>query len=128
MRKVVKQMREELWNVQNQKIIINHVKLASTFAQKLKGLMFSQESDFDFALVFTWKKASQTDRSLHMLFVPYPIMALFLDAHKRVVDQTVLQPWQLNYTPQRPCQYIIELPVLAGKKVKVGDVLDWEKE
>ena len=89
--------------------------------------MLSQEKEFDFALVFEWDRLGQLDRSLHMMFVPYPIAVLFLDEKKRVVDKAVLNPWQLNYTPRQPCQYVIELPVLTGKKVKLGDVLGWKE-
>lgn len=110
------------------KRVIDSVKVVHSFWGKFKGLMGSRIEDFNFALIFSWDRPSQVDRSLHMLFVSYPIMALFLDAHCRVIDQVTLYPWQLNYTPKRPCQFIVELPITNGKLVKIGDVLDWEKE
>lgn len=87
--------------------------------------MFTSKSSFDYALVFYMKKGKERN-GIHMLFVFYPILVLFLDENKIVVDKTILQPFCLLYIPKKECNYIIEMPTKYSPQIKIGDKIKWE--
>ncbi len=62
--------------------------------------------------------------SLHMLFVFFPLLAVFLDSEKRIVEIKRLMPFTF-YTSKKKARYVIEMPlnlikikVSVGKKIK----------
>lgn len=101
-------------------MVAKKVVVAHSYLEKFFGLMGKKESEFDYALVFAWNTEGRLNRSIHMLFMNFSIMAVFLNKEKKVVDKTVLKPWQWNYTPKEKCQYVVEMPVKNGK-IRVGD-------
>ena len=115
-----------LYNPQSGRKIIGNVRHASGFFGNLKGLMFEQEENFDYALVFTLSDEARWGASVHMMFMNFPIGIVFLDSEKNVVDKAELRPWTLNYTPKAAAKYFIEMPAGIGKQVKIRDRLEWE--
>lgn len=114
-----------LVNKTTNKTIIKGVRIASSFFAKLKGLMFERKENFNYALIMVLEKETRAGASIHMLFVFFPIVALFLDEKKRVVDKTLLKPFSLNYTPKKPAKYIVELPADKYSAAKINDYLQW---
>ena len=114
---------EKYLYLKNKKAI--KIKEAKTFFQKAIGLMFSSKKNFNFALVFYLSKG-RIKNSLHMLFVFYHILVVFLDENKIVVDKNILYPFQLKYIPKKECNYVIELPVSFDNKIKLGDKINWK--
>ncbi len=110
----------------NGKKLIKKTKIADNLFLRFKGLMFEDKKNFDYALIFKFPKASKIGTSLHMLFVFFPIDVLFLNAEKKVVDKTTMNPWQLNYTPKKEAKYVIEIPKGKGKEVKISDLIEWK--
>lgn len=109
----------------NGKTIMKKVKLATTPLERMKGLMFEDEKKFNYALVFTSPNEGKLESSLHMMFVFFPIAAVFLDSNKIVVDKTTLTPFTVNYTPKKAAKYVIELPVKEAKVIKIKDKVSW---
>jgi uncharacterized membrane protein (UPF0127 family) len=109
----------------NNKLLMKKVKHAKTSWQRTKGLMFEEEKQFDYALVFDFPNESKIGTSLHMIFVFFPIDVLFLNSKKEVVDKTTMTPFQPNYTPKKAAKYVIEMPNGKNKKVKIGDKISW---
>ncbi len=73
----------------------------------------------DFGLVFIFKKEARAD--LHMLFVFFPIVVLFLDKNKKVVDiKKDFKPFSY-YAPKAKAQYVVELPVGTLKNTAAED-------
>jgi len=100
--------------------IIKEEKVCRSIFCKAFGLMFRTKKPKD-ALVF----AFDTERivALHMLFVFFPIDALFLDKGKRVVDiKKDFQPFSY-YSPKTKAMFVIELPVGMLQKTRIGDNL-----
>ena len=87
--------------------------------------MFTSIKNFDYALIFDMKRTARFENSLHMLFVFYPILAVFLNSEQKVVDKRILTPFQLNYTPKKKCRYIIEIPTTFEKEFKIDDKISW---
>lgn len=102
------------------------VRIADSFFKRFKGLMFSKKPDY--ALVFELEKEGRINASIHMLFVFYPIDAVYLNSKKKVVDIKLnLKPFSLNYTPKKPAKYFIEFPTgIIENKISLNDELEWQ--
>ena len=48
-------------------------------------------------------------RAIHTWFMRFPLTVLFVDHLGQIVDQVYRKPWSI-YTPNRPAQYIVEIP------------------
>ncbi len=114
-----------LYNKTGKKKLVGRVRFADSTLSKARGLMFEKRERFDYALVFSFGRETRLGASIHMLFVFFPIAAVYLDSKKRVVDIAVLKPFALNYVPKKPAAYLIELPVEKATNIKIGDFLDW---
>lgn len=108
----------------NSKSINIEIRKATNFFQKLKGLMFTSEKNFNYALIFYMPKARERN-GLHMLFVFYSILCIFLDENKKVVDKVILKPFCPLYIPKKECNYIIELPTKYENNIKLNDKIEW---
>lgn len=59
--------------------------------------------------------------SIHMLFVFFPIAAVWIDGMGRVTSAQLARPWRFYYASDTPAQYVLEgHPDLLGR-VAVGD-------
>lgn len=106
--------------------VMDKVKVADTHWKRMKGLMFGNKSEFDYALVFDLERNAHKGASVHMLFVFFPIDIVYLDSEKHVVDIVKsLKPFTPNYTPKKRSRYFIEVPEGAGSGIEIGDVLEW---
>ncbi|KTG10613.1 hypothetical protein AUR64_08075 [Haloprofundus marisrubri] len=99
--------------------IASTVEFADSFFEQSRGLMFRRSVPDDYALVFRFDEAER--RSLHMLFVPFPIDALWIvdgevTKHARLSGWTGLG-WGTADT-------IVELPAGAADGVEEGDSVE----
>ena len=99
------------------------VEWARTPWQKFKGLMLRKEVKRPLVLVMD--RESRLGASIHMMFMRFPIDAVFLDGDKRVVDIARLEPWALNYTPKKAAKYVVEMKA-GTAKFKIGEKLELE--
>ena len=106
--------------------IMENVRVADTHWKRMKGLMFEDAKNFDYALVFELDRESRKMASVHMMFVFFTIDVLFLNNEKKVVDVIrELKPFTPNYTPKKRCRYFVEMPAGKTKNVSMGDTLEW---
>jgi uncharacterized membrane protein (UPF0127 family) len=81
-----------------------------------RGLMFRRSVPDDYALVFPFGEADS--RSLHMLFVPFPIDAVWL-VDGEVTKVKRLHAWRGIGWGRADC--VVELPAGAADVVEPGD-------
>ena len=99
-------------------VLAAEVEVADTALARARGLMFRRSVPDDYALVFRFGDAGR--RSVHMLFVPFPLDVLWL------VDGTVqrvrrLRPWVgLGFGR---ADTLVELPAGAADGVGTGDAV-----
>jgi uncharacterized membrane protein (UPF0127 family) len=80
------------------------------------------------ALLMVEPLESQLGTTIHMLFVPFPLGVVWLNAAGRVVDKVKALPWRPYYAPRGPARYILEThPDFLGQ-VAVGDVLAFDDD
>lgn len=104
--------------------IFGKARAAESAFERMKGLMFESEKNFDYALVFKMPSESRMGSSIHMMFVFFPIDVLFLDSKGKIVDAVQgLRPWALNCTPKKPAKFIVEMPEgsVKSKRLKTGE-------
>ena len=97
-------------------VIHNAIFCRSTWS-RVRGLMFSMKK----TLVFPFSQYRL--ETLHMLFVFFPIEALYLDSKKKVLEKGHLFPFGY-YHPKHKCRYIVEIP--RKTNIKVGDVVTFK--
>ena len=78
------------------------MKICDSFWSKARGLMFSRRKN----LIFVFDDEKR--RSLHMLFVFFPIEVLFLNKYKRVVEKARLSPFSF-YNSKQKAKYVVEI-------------------
>jgi len=94
----------------------------NSFVSKLRGLMFTRESDS--ALVFRFAREKKT--ALHMFFVFYPIDVVYLNSDKIIVEMKPnFRPFRV-YFPGNKARYVLELPAGYIQKydLAVGEKFD----
>jgi Uncharacterized conserved protein len=114
--------------ISNGKEVATDLGFACSLFKQAKGLMFSRRIPDNYALVFVMKKAQKV--SLHMLFVNYPIDAVFLDEQKRVIKTDSMQPWIGTCSCKAKVKYIIETSHGKSDKlgISIGDKFEFENQ
>ncbi len=107
--------------------VATDVDFACSLFKQVKGLMFSSRIPEDYALIFVMKKPQKI--SLHMLFVNYPIDAIFLDQQKRVIKTDSMKPWTGRCSCRGKVKYIIETSHGKSKRMDIsaGDKLEFRE-
>jgi len=91
--------------------------------------MFRKELPKNIGLFFKYDKESIVNTSIHMLFMRFPIAAIWINAENVIVDKTIAFPWHLAYSPSLPACAILEthphhldeFPI--GEKIKLHEKL-----
>lgn len=105
-----------------QHVLASDVGVADTLLSRARGLMFRRSIPGDYGLVFRF--GEPVVRSLHMLFVPFPIDALWL-VDDEVTRVERLHPW-IGFG-RGTADTIIELPAGTAEDVEPGDVVRIEE-
>jgi uncharacterized membrane protein (UPF0127 family) len=92
------------------------VEVADSVLARARGLMFRRSVPEDYALVFPFDRVRR--RGLHMVFVPFPIDAVWL-VDGEVTATARLRPW-IGHGAAR-ADTVIELPAGAAAAVEPGD-------
>ncbi|MBS3135477.1 DUF192 domain-containing protein [Candidatus Woesearchaeota archaeon] len=109
----------EIRNETNGKGISDSYKICQSSFSKFLGLMFSRKKN----LLFVFEKESRA--SLHMLFVFFPIWAIYLNERKETLVVKKLFPFISYFRPKQKAKYIIEL--VEEPKINIGDKIRWKE-
>ena len=102
--------------------LASEVEFADSTLARARGLMFRRSIPDDYGLVFSFDGVGRRD--VHMLFVPFPIDALWLvDGEVERVKR--LRPW-VGLGIAR-ADTLIELPAGAASEVEPGDSVTVER-
>lgn len=106
-------------NVTKNKVICEKCGLADKLLSRIIGLIGRKSLGKDEGLLITGC------RSIHMMFMSFPICAIFIDKQNRVIKIIdIIKPWRISgyyYKADR----VIELPPWRAKETgtKAGDVI-----
>lgn len=103
------------------------ITVCSTFASRLRGLMFRRTLGEHEGLLLVGSRDHRLDSAIHMLFVPFDLAVVWITSDLEVSDKVLARAWHAAYVPSRPARYVLEMhPVhLAsydlGHKVAIID-------
>lgn len=104
-------------NQSGQQVITDHVRHAVKFFHRLRGLMFSES--LKGALII------HKCRSVHMMFMKYPIDVVFADRSGNVLKcLSNIKPWRISpFVPK--AYFAVELPAgsIERNRLKEGAIL-----
>ena len=104
-------------------VLADDVEVANGFLSRALGLMFRSSVPEGYALVFEFGRERSV--SLHTVFVPFPIDAVFLDGNGAVRSVETLRPW-LGYASER-AETVVELPAGAADRLEWGEDLVFDE-
>lgn len=98
----------KILNKRTGETICSDVGLADTFLSRFIGLMMSSSKK---NLLLKSEKEGIKESSIHMLFMLYPIDAIWLDSEKKIVDiKKNLKPFSMRiFKPKKPAMYVLEI-------------------
>ena len=116
--------------IHKNKIILLEMKYATNILDLGRGLMFASKKKIDkgICMVLPRRSEGRVSFAITMLFCFYPYDILFINSRFEVVDKVMLNPWRITYIPKKPCKYVIESSKNKFKNIKVGDVVNIEKD
>ncbi len=102
------------------------VRWCASFFCRMRGLTFRRRLRPNEALLLVGGRENRAETAIHMLFVFFPIAAIWLDRTGKVVDTVLARPFRPFYAPRAPARDILEGPPELLKMVTVGDRLEFE--
>ena len=108
-------------NETNSKVLAKNVILCDNLWSSMRGLMFRKELQQKEGLLIDLKK--DTNASIHMFFVKFPIDVIWLNSEKLVVDTAHNVKPNSIVKPAEFARFVVELPAgtLKEKSVSFGD-------
>lgn len=80
--------------------------VCKSYFSKFRGMIFRRNNALP--MLFTFDKEKKIP--IHMLFVFFPLIVLWLDKRKMIVDKKILWPFQM-YSPQKKACFVVEIPL-----------------
>ncbi len=114
------------WNDARGEKLGLRVRECRSFLCRSRGLTFRRRLAPDEALLLIGQRQSRLEAAIHMLFVFFPIAAVWLDREGQVVDVRLARPFRPVYIPRRPARDVLEGPPELLETVAVGDRLRFE--
>ncbi len=97
--------------------------VADSFFSRFRGLMLSKPRD----LVLVSPREDIKSSAIHMLFMRFPIDAVWVDSKMIVVDiKKNIKPNSLGiFRPGKPAKFVVELGVGKLGTTEVGDIIEF---
>jgi uncharacterized membrane protein (UPF0127 family) len=109
------------------RIILARAKWCQSFWCHFKGLMLRRSLMEEEGLFFVFRRQNIAETTIHMLFMRFPIAAVWLDQDGCVVDAKLAKPWRLAYAPAKAAKYLIEARPVVLDRVQIGDRLTFDE-
>jgi uncharacterized membrane protein (UPF0127 family) len=111
------------WNEKRSERVLGRVRRCSSFLCRLRGLTFRRPLGEDEGLLLVGRRESRADTAIHMLFVFFPIAAIWLDRDGKVVDARLARPFRPIYIPRAPARDVLEGRPALLDRLQIGDKL-----
>ena len=77
-------------------------------AARLRGLQYRLRLEPNESLILVKPRDSVFNSSIHMLFVFFPIAAVWINSQGRVTSAQLAKPWRPFYASPEPARYVLE--------------------
>lgn len=98
----------------------------SSFICRLRGLTFRRNLDKDQGLLLVESTEGRLQTAIHMVFVFFPIGAVWINDRGEVVDARLAKPWVSFIIPAEPARYVLEIHPDRLAEFQIGDVVRFE--
>lgn len=112
-----------VWNETRGQRLPVRARRCASFLCRLRGMTFRRRFAAGEALLLVGGRESRVETAIHMLFVFFPIAAVWLDGDGQVVDTCRARPFRPLYVPRGPARDVLEGPPDLLKWVAVGERL-----
>jgi uncharacterized membrane protein (UPF0127 family) len=102
------------------------IKYCDTFLTQLLGFTFRSGLSRDEGLLLVGKRDSRLDSSIHMLFVPFNLSVIWINATLQVVDKVLAKSWRPAYFSQQPARYVLEIHPERWGDFEIGDGVEFK--
>ena len=106
-------------------VLVRSARWCSSRASRLRGLQYRRRLEPGEALILVKPKDSIFNSSIHMLFVFFPIAAVWINNQGRVTSAQLARPWHPYYASSEPARYVLEAAPDLLERLKVGDEVDF---
>jgi len=106
-------------------VLIQSARWCSSRLCRLRGLQFRRRLAPGEALILVKAKDSIANSSIHMLFVFFPIAAVWINSAGRVTSAQLANPWHPYYASAEPACYVLETSPSLLERIQVGDEVDF---
>jgi uncharacterized protein len=106
--------------------LANNVKILNTPFEKMCGLMFKKPLQVDEAYLFVFDKDKKVP--IHMLFVFFPIDAIWIDSSHTIVDlKSRILPFTPHVYHKGKASFLLELPsgTIKQHKLRLMDKVEF---
>jgi uncharacterized protein len=107
-------------------VLVESARWCSSHLCRLRGLQFRRRLAPGEGLVLVHEKDSVATSSIHMLFVFFPIAAIWVDSQGTVTHACLARPWRPYYASPSPARYVLETSPELLERIRPGDVLDFD--
>ena len=85
------------------------VGVCSSFACRLRGLMFQPRLSTQDGLLLVGDRDSRLDSAIHMFFVRFDLAVFWINTKMQIVDKVLARRWRPFYVPARPARFVLEM-------------------
>jgi uncharacterized membrane protein (UPF0127 family) len=102
------------------------IKYCDTFLSQLRGLTFRTHLARDEGLILVGRRDSRIDSSIHMLFVPFDLLVVWINSSMQVVDKVIAKSWRPAYFSKQPAKYVLEVHPERWGNFEIGDRVEFK--
>ena len=102
------------------------IKYCDTFLTQLRGFTFRDRLTRDDGLVLAGTRDSRLDSSIHMFFVSFDLLVIWINANMQVVDKVIAKSWRPAYFSKQPAKYVLEVHPERWEEFQIGDEVQFK--
>ena len=106
-------------------VLTRSARWCSSRASRLRGLQYRRRLEPGEALILVKPADSIFNSSIHMLWVFFPIAAVWINNQGRVTSAQLARPWRPYYASPESARYVLEAAPDLLERIKVGDEIDF---
>ena len=101
------------------------IKFCDTFLSQLRGRTLHAPISREEGLLLVGTRDSRIDSSIHMLFVSFDLMVVWINSDLKVVDKTLAKSWRPAYFSKEPARYVLEIHPSRWENFQIGDLVQF---
>ena len=115
----------DIVNRRTGEVLVRAARWCSSRTSRLRGLQYRLRLDPGEALILVKPRDSIVNSSIHMLWVFFPIAAVWINDAGRVTSTRLAKPWHPYYASAEPARYVLEADPELLQRIQVGDEVDF---